>query len=190
MSGAELTEVREEIRKVTREILRLAAKRRELSLKIGEIKSKLGIDVLDRRVEAELFNDALKFSGELGLDKDFTSRLISLLISESAKVQVERVSKTQGVGLREIFYMALELEKSGKKIIRLEIGEPDFTAPLDVVDETCRALREGRSRYLSSYGIPELREAIAERSNSMYGVDFKPENIGDETLVPEPAWPL
>ena len=92
----------------------------------------------------------------------------------------------------------------------MEIGEPDFTASLDVVDETCRALREGRSRYLSSYGIIELREAIAERLNNMYGVDFKPENIlvtsggvtaiyiaiqvlsmiGDEVLVPEPAWSL
>jgi len=210
MSGAELTEVREEIKKVTREILRLAAKRRELSSKISDIKSRLGMDVLDRRVEAELFNDALRFSEELGLDKDFTGRFISLLISESTKAQVERIGKTGRIGLREIFYMALELEKSGRKIIRLEIGEPDFTASLDVVDEACRALREGRSRYLSSYGIIELREAIAERLNNMYGVDFKPENIlvtsggvtaiyiaiqvlsriGDEVLVPEPAWPL
>ncbi|MCL7402296.1 MAG: aminotransferase class I/II-fold pyridoxal phosphate-dependent enzyme [Thaumarchaeota archaeon] len=210
MSGAELKELREEIKKVTREILRLTAKRVELSLKIGDIKSRLGIDISDRQVEAELFNDALNFSGELGLDRDFTSRLISLLISESTKVQVEKTSRTGRIGLREIFYMALELEKSGRRIIRLEIGEPDFTAPPSVVDEACRALREGRSRYLSSYGIIELREAIAKRLNSMYGVDFKPENIlvtsggvtaiyiavqalsriGDEVLVPEPAWPL
>ncbi len=210
MSGAELTEIREEIKKVTREILRLAAKRRELSLKIGDIKSRQGMDVLDRRVEAELFNDALKFSEEHGLDKDFTSRLISLIISESARIQVERAWKTERIGLREIFYMALELEKSGKKITRLEIGEPDFTASLDVVEEACKALREGRSRYLSSYGIFELRKAIAERLNNLYRVDFKPENIlvtsggvmaiyiaiqvlsriGDEVLVPEPAWPL
>lgn len=210
MCGVELTELREEVKKVTREILMLAAKRRDLSLKIAEVKQKHGIEILDRQTEAELFNDSLKISEELGLDKNFTSRLLSLLISESAKIQSDKIRRIEKVGLREIFYMALELERSGKKIIRLEIGEPDFTAPQEVVEETCQALREGRSRYLSSYGITELRKAIAEHLNEVYGTEFKTENvlvtaggvmaiyiaiqvlsrIGSEILVPEPAWPL
>ncbi|MEM2016166.1 MAG: aminotransferase class I/II-fold pyridoxal phosphate-dependent enzyme [Nitrososphaerota archaeon] len=210
MGGVELKELREEVKKVTREILMLAARRNELVLKIAEIKQKLGIEVLDRQVEIELFNDSLKISEEIGLDKDFTSRLISFFISESTKIQLEKTRRVEKVGLREIFYMAVELERSGKKIIRLEIGEPDFTAPKDVVEEACRALREGRSRYLPSYGITELRKAIAEHLNELYGTDFKSENvlitaggvmaiyvavqvlsnIGSEVLVPEPAWPL
>lgn len=210
MSGVGLTELREEVKKVTREILMLAAKRRELSLKIAEIKQKLGIEILDRQVEAELFNDSLKFSEEVGLDKDFTSRLISFFMFESTKIQSEKIKRIEKVGLREIFYMALELERSGQKVIRLEIGEPDFKAPEDVVEETCQALREGKSKYLSSYGINELRKAIAEYLNELYGTDFKAENvlitaggimavyiaiqvlskIGGEVLVPEPAWPL
>ncbi len=210
MSELEANNIRGEIKRITKEILRLAAERRSLSLKIGDIKSKLGLEVLDRRIEAELLNDSLKYAEELGLDRDFTRRLISLLISDSVKAQEEKVDRTKEVGLREIFYMALELEKSGRKVIRLEIGEPDFTAPIDVIQETCNALREGKSRYLSSYGIIELRRGIAERINTIYGTDFKPENVlvtgggvmaiyisiqvlsslGDEVIVPEPAWPL
>lgn len=210
MNGVEANNIRSKIKTITKEILRLAAERRRLSLEISDIKYKLGMDILDRHVEAELLKDSLRYSKELGLDEYFTRRLISILISDSVKAQEEKILGLEEVGLREVFYMALELEKSGRKVIRLEIGEPDFTAPPKVVEGTCRALKEGRSKYLPSYGVAELRRAIAERINTLYGTDLKPENVlitcggimaihiaiqvlssmGDEVIVPEPAWPL
>ncbi|MCX8192490.1 MAG: aminotransferase class I/II-fold pyridoxal phosphate-dependent enzyme [Nitrososphaeria archaeon] len=206
----ELMQLREEVRKVTEEILRMIAKRRELILKIADIKKRLNLNVVDRSTERFLLSESLKLSEELGLDKDLTKRLVSLLILDSVKIQEQEIGKTQEIGLREIFYTALELQRSGKKIIRLEVGEPDFTAPQEVIDEACRSLREGRAKYLSPYGLYELREAVAQKMNDLFKLDLKPENVlitcggimairiaievlsnlGDEILVPEPAWPL
>lgn len=208
--GDELEGKREEVRKVTEEILKLVARRRELVSEIAEIKKRLNLDIIDRKAESLIMTESLKLSEELGLDKDSTRRLVSLLISDSVKAQEEKTSRTREIGLREIFYTALELQRSGKKIIRLEVGEPDFQAPPEVIEEAYRSLREGRSKYISPYGLFELREAIAQRMNNLYGTDLKPENVlitgggimairialevltnyGDEVLVPEPAWPL
>ncbi|MEM2732812.1 MAG: aminotransferase class I/II-fold pyridoxal phosphate-dependent enzyme, partial [Nitrososphaerota archaeon] len=206
----ELEKLRYEVGEVTREILKLIAKRRQLVSKIADVKKKFNVSVVDRFLESRILSELTSFSESLGLEREFTRRLLSIIISDSVKLQEEKILKTEVIGLREIFYKAIELERSGKKIIRMEVGEPDFPVPDSVVEEVCRALREGKTRYTDFAGIRELREALAKHINDLHGTDLKPSNIlitaggvmaiyiaiqvlsnlGDEVLVPEPAWPL
>jgi aspartate aminotransferase len=105
---------------------------------------------------------------------------------------------------------AKALEAGGRDIIHLEIGEPDFATPAHVVEAGCRALRDGRTYYTPTAGIPELREAIAEDVALSRGIEVSPEqvvvtpggkpimffailalvDVGDEVVLPNPAFPI
>ena len=61
----------------------------------------------------------------------------------------------------EVLARARELERQGRSIVHLEIGEPDFDTPKHIVDAAVEALRSGKTHYGPSTGLPELREAIA-----------------------------
>ncbi|MDW8470019.1 MAG: aminotransferase class I/II-fold pyridoxal phosphate-dependent enzyme [Burkholderiales bacterium] len=94
-------------------------------------------------------------------------------------------------------------------MIHLEIGEPDFTAPPAVVEAAVRALREGRTAYTPTLGLPALREAIAAHYARVHGAAPPSERVavtagasaglllalalyvepGDEILVPDPGYP-
>jgi aspartate/methionine/tyrosine aminotransferase len=62
-------------------------------------------------------------------------------------------------------------ERAGRSIVHLEVGEPDFGTPAPVVDAATKAIADGRVRYTSSLGIPELREAISGYYADRFGVD-------------------
>ena len=101
---------------------------------------------------------------------------------------------------------AKALEARGRDVVHLEIGEPDFDTPEHVVEAGCRALREGKTRYTPTAGIPELRAAIAEDVSQRRGVSVDPEQVvvtpggkpimyfailalideGDEVILPNP----
>ena len=105
---------------------------------------------------------------------------------------------------------AKALEKQGREIIHLEIGEPDFDTPRHIVEAGCRALRDGQTHYTPSAGIPELRDAIAAEVSRSRGIRVEPEQVvvtpggkpimfftilalveeGDEVLLPNPAFPI
>ena len=105
---------------------------------------------------------------------------------------------------------ARDLEKQGREILHLEIGEPDFDTPGHVVEAGCRALREGQTHYTPAAGIPKLREAIASEVSGSRGIRVEPEQVvvtpggkpimfftvlalveeGDEVLLPNPAFPI
>ncbi|MDR7394156.1 MAG: aminotransferase class I/II-fold pyridoxal phosphate-dependent enzyme, partial [Armatimonadota bacterium] len=61
----------------------------------------------------------------------------------------------------EVLSRARALERLGRHVVHLEIGEPDFDTPAHVVDAAVAALREGHTHYTPSPGIAELREAVA-----------------------------
>src|SRR5262245_38245279 len=61
----------------------------------------------------------------------------------------------------EVMERAFAIERAGGKVLHLEIGEPDFPPPPEVVEACAAALREGETRYTDSRGLHELREAIA-----------------------------
>jgi len=63
----------------------------------------------------------------------------------------------------EVLVRARALEAKGKSIVHLEIGEPDFDTPANIIDAGVGALRSGWTHYGPSAGLPELREAIAAR---------------------------
>jgi len=77
----------------------------------------------------------------------------------------------------EVFERAEELERQGRSIIHLEVGEPDFPTPDCIKKAAEKAIREGKTRYTASLGLLELRETIAEYYLEKYGVSISPNQI-------------
>ena len=73
----------------------------------------------------------------------------------------EKMSRIGTESAYEVLARARELEKQGKKIVHLEIGEPDFPTPAHVIEAGKRAMDEGWTKYGPTPGFPEFREAIA-----------------------------
>jgi aspartate/methionine/tyrosine aminotransferase len=121
-----------------------------------------------------------------------------------------RVSQLNGEGALAVFSRAKELEKQGRSIIHLELGEPDFHPAAPVVDAVRAAVAAGRDRYVSPVGIPALREAIAAYLKRTRRLDVAAEQVliapgckmalalammaliepGDEVLYPDPGFPI
>jgi aspartate aminotransferase len=121
-----------------------------------------------------------------------------------------RVSQLNGEGALAVFSRAKELEREGRSIIHLELGEPDFHPAAPVVDALRGAVAAGRDRYCSTRGLPPLREAIAEYLKRTRGVHAAAEQVlvapgckmslslammaliepGDEVLFPDPSFPI
>jgi aspartate aminotransferase len=121
-----------------------------------------------------------------------------------------RVSQLNGEGALAVYSRAKELERRGRSIIHLELGEPDFHPAAPVVDALRDAVAAGHDRYCSTRGVPALREAIAEYLKRTRGVSATAEQIlvapgckmalslammaliepGDEVLYPDPSFPI
>jgi len=110
----------------------------------------------------------------------------------------------------EVLARAKALERAGKTIVHLEIGEPDFDTPVHIRDAAKQALDAGATHYGPSAGLPELREAIAKHIGETRGVPVSPEQVvvtpgakpimffvimalaaeGDEVIYPNPGFPI
>ncbi|MEM3581238.1 MAG: pyridoxal phosphate-dependent aminotransferase [Candidatus Bathyarchaeia archaeon] len=110
----------------------------------------------------------------------------------------------------EVLVRAKALEKQGREIIHLEIGEPDFDTPQNIKEAAVKALYAGYTHYVPAAGIPELREAIAEYISKTRKITVYPEEVvvtpgakpimffailacverGDEVLYPNPGFPI
>jgi len=77
----------------------------------------------------------------------------------------------------EVLAKAKALEKQGKDIVHLEIGEPDFDTPKNIKEAAVKALYSGYTHYTPSAGIPELREAIAEHISKTRRIEVDPEEV-------------
>jgi (5-formylfuran-3-yl)methyl phosphate transaminase len=77
----------------------------------------------------------------------------------------------------DVLERACALEKEGRDIVHLQIGEPDFDTPECVKDAACKAIRDGRCQYTHSLGIIELREAICANYHARYGVEVHPDQV-------------
>jgi len=77
----------------------------------------------------------------------------------------------------DVLERAHALERQGKHIIHLEVGEPDFDTPQCIKDAACRALERNETHYTHSMGLPELREAVAEHYHARYGVTVSPDHV-------------
>jgi len=109
----------------------------------------------------------------------------------------------------DVLERAHELEREGRHIIHLQIGEPDFPTPACICDAACEAIRAGKTHYTHSLGIIELREAISAHYFEKYAVKIDPDRIlvtsgtspalflifaallegGDEIIMSDPHYP-
>jgi (5-formylfuran-3-yl)methyl phosphate transaminase len=89
----------------------------------------------------------------------------------------ERLKQFPPFYAMEILGKAKELQRKGEDIIRLEIGEPDFKTSDNIVQAGIKALQEGKTKYTSSLGLIELRQAICDYYKRKYNVDITPDRI-------------
>ena len=121
-----------------------------------------------------------------------------------------RVAQLTGEGALAVYSRAKELERAGKSIIHLELGEPDFHPAAPVVESLREAVSAGRDRYCATRGVPALRQAIAEYLRKTRRLDVSAEHVlvapgckmalslammaliepGDEVLYPDPGFPI
>src|SRR6184192_691693 len=88
-----------------------------------------------------------------------------------------RMSVMSGEGALSVFARAKELERQGRSIIHLELGEPDFHPAAPVKEALKRALDEGKERYCPVLGVPALREAIAAYLNQTRNLNVSSANV-------------
>ena len=161
---------------------------------------------MDEKAEQDVRNSVLKVSKELGIDPDFSGRLLNIILAESVKLQ-----QKQDVNISErqthlaIFMKAKELEASGKKIIHMEVGEPDFPPPSVVKNALYRAYHQKQYHYTDTKGIMRLRQAIAKKIGesitedqviittggrfAIFSAMLSLLKAGEEIIYIEPAWP-
>src|ERR1700736_6598703 len=110
----------------------------------------------------------------------------------------------------EVLAKARSLEAKGREIVHLEIGEPDFDTPSNIIDAGCDALHKGFTHYGPSAGLPQLREVIAQYVSKTRRVNVSPDEVvgvpggkpiiffsilalaadGDEVIYPNPGFPI
>ena len=101
-----------------------------------------------------------------------------------------------------------ELKRQGRDVLGLSAGEPDFDTPDNIKDAAIRAIREGKTKYTDVDGIPELKQAVADKFKRENGLDYSPAQVnvspggkavifnallaslspGDEVVIPAPFW--
>jgi aspartate aminotransferase len=122
----------------------------------------------------------------------------------------ERMSRLGTETAFEVLNRARALERQGKEVIHLEIGEPDFETPANVINAGVDALQSGWTHYGPSAGLPELRETIADEVSRTRSVEVAPDEVvvvpggkpiiffsilalideGDEVIYPNPGFPI
>ena len=122
----------------------------------------------------------------------------------------DRMSRLGTESAFEVLAQAKALEAQGRKIIHMEIGEPDFDTPAHIGEAAYKAIRDGYTHYGPSAGLMNHREAVAAYFNERYGLDYTPDNIvvapgakpflfyvilalaeeGGEIIYPNPGFPV
>lgn len=122
----------------------------------------------------------------------------------------ERLSRLGTETAFEVLVRARALEAQGRSVVHLEIGEPDFDTPSNIVEAAVDALRNGWTHYTPAAGIPPLRQAIADHVGELRGISVTPDHVvvvpggkpvmfyailaivepGDEVIMPNPTFPI
>ena len=201
---SDIEKLRNEMEKITADMLKLLKIRTGIAKEIGNLKNEHGLTVTDESREDELKNKMMKICDEVGFDKSLATRFLNFLLNESVKVQSSELQTHL-----TIFIKAKDLERQGKKIIHLEVGEPDFKPPETVRNSLSEIYDAGFGKYGPVKGIPEFRDAIATFANDNFDCKINSENVmvipgarfgvflafstllnyGDEVIIIEPAWP-
>jgi len=189
---------------ITLEMIKLLKTRTEIAKEIGEVKKNIGKGVTDELREDNLRDKVISLCKNLGLDEAIATKFLNFLLNESVKVQ----SNNKQTHL-SIFLKAKSLEQEGKKIIHMEVGEPDFLPPKIVKESLENVFDKGFLKYGQVKGIPIFREELVKFISKKFNTNVTPDNIivspgarfsiftaittllnpGDEMIVIEPAWP-
>jgi aspartate aminotransferase len=202
MSG--INYLRNRMDEITIEMIKMLKTRTDISKEIGEIKKNIGKGVTDETREDNLRAKVLTLCNELNFDEAIATKFLNFLLNESVKVQ----SYNKQTHL-SIFLKAKSMEQEGKKIIHMEVGEPDFSPPQIVRKALVEVFDKGLFKYGQVKGLPSFRFALAKYVSENYNVNISQDNIivgpgarfliftaittllnpGDELIVIEPAWP-
>ena len=186
------------------EMIKLLKTRTEIAKEIGEVKKTIGKGITDESRENNLRKKIISLCNEIGLEETIATKFLNFLLNESVKVQ-----STNKQTHLSIFLKAKSLEQEGKKIIHMEVGEPDFLPPQIVKDALNEVFDKGFLKYGQAKGMPPFRKALAEYATKKFNQNISEENIivspgarfsiftaittllnpGDEMIVIEPAWP-
>lgn len=205
----ELSNLRAEILDITLDIITKAHKRMKLSEQIGTIKGNLNIEIEDEKVEQEVRRSVIELSHALGVDPAFSGRLLNMLLMESIRlqqIQHKKIGDNPMVATHlSVFMKAKEMESLGKKIIHLEVGEPDYSPPRQIRNALIESYNKKRYRYTDPRGLLKLRQAIAKKVG--HGIDQDEVIVttggrfalfsailsilrpGEEVISIEPSWP-
>ncbi|MHB8602285.1 MAG: aminotransferase class I/II-fold pyridoxal phosphate-dependent enzyme [Nitrosotalea sp.] len=201
---SDINKLRDKIDKITFDILRLLKERNDVAKEIGNLKNNLGIGVTNEERENQLRASVLTLCKEIKLDEKTAMIMLNFLLNESVKIQSEGKQTHLSV-----FLKAKKLEKEGKKIIHMEVGEPDFLPPKIVSSALAEVYDKGYTKYGDSKGMPDFREALAKYVTEKFEAETSAQNIlvspgarfsvflaissllspGNEIIVIEPAWP-
>ena len=189
---------------VTLEMIKLLKTRTCIAKEIGEVKKNTGKGITDESRENNLRGKVISLCNEIELDEAIATKFLNFLLNESVKVQ----SANKQTHL-SIFLKAKSLEQQGKKIIHMEVGEPDFLPPSIVKQSLEEVFDKGFLKYGQAKGMPAFREALAKHTSKKFNVKITQDNIivspgarfsiftaistllnpGDEMVIIEPSWP-
>lgn len=201
---SDINELRSKMDDITIQMIKMLKTRTDIAKEIGEVKKNIGKVVTDESREDNLREKIISLCKELNFDESIATKFLNFLLNESVKVQ----SNNKQTHL-SIFLKAKDLESEGKKIIHMEVGEPDFFPPSIVKDALQEVYEKGFLKYGQAKGIPQFREALAKYVSTKFGASITADNImvspgarfsiftaintllnpGDELIVIEPAWP-
>ncbi|MGY5147990.1 MAG: aminotransferase class I/II-fold pyridoxal phosphate-dependent enzyme [Candidatus Nitrosopumilus sp. bin_7KS] len=201
---SDINDLRNKMDEVTLKMIELLKTRTDIAKEIGEVKKNIGKGVTDEVREDSLRGKVISLCNNIGLDETMATKFLNFLLNESVKVQ-----STNKQTHLSIFLKAKSLEAQGKKIIHMEVGEPDFLPPKIVKDALEEVFDKGFLKYGQAKGMPVFREALAKYVSKKFNVNIQQDNIivspgarfsiftaittllnpGDEMIVIEPAWP-
>ncbi|SRR5579885_189714 len=201
---SDIDKLRDKIDRITFDILKLLKERNDIAKEIGNLKNNLGLGVTNEERENQLRIKVQSLCKEIGLDEKTGLSALNFLLNESIKVQ-----STNKQTHLSVFLKAKEMERQGKKIIHMEVGEPDFFPPTEVKNALSQVYDKRYTKYGDAKGMADFREALARYITKTFGTKTNPQNIlvspgarfsvflaistllspGNEIIVIEPAWP-
>ena len=199
----QLEKLREDMRLVTADIIKLVQKRMSIAGEIGNIKNNLMMKIEDITVEQDIARYVNDLGTQVGLKTEFIGKLLNLLFLESIRIQKSKHSSKEQIDHMVMFLKAKQLESEGKKIIHLEVGEPDYLPPVSVKNELSKTFEKKRVHYTQTTGVPILRKSIAKKRSvkeenvivtpgarfAVFSAMVSALSVGDEVIISEPAWP-
>ncbi len=205
----QLDSLRVEIQKVTLEIISLTERRRILVQQVAKEKLANGIPVVNLDVEKRLRLAVIERCQAQQLDSKEALRLLNQLIHDSVQKQEVILNSSTIPNAYSSLMKARAMERSGRNVIHLEVGEPDLGPPELVKTSLKKALDLGYSKYSESAGIIDLRTKIANQLNEKYGSIYSSDQVivtpgarfaivlsvlsridrGDEVIILDPSYP-